>query len=187
MDLTKTRPVLAGLLVVAASLPARATVVEPMGVETLSDRADLVVQGTALSSESSFVRGQIQTVTRVRVHCALKGQAPGVVEVRTPGGRVGDLGQMVAGAPQFAPGEEVVVFLRRLPGADARFRVEGMSQGKFTVVTVADGRRLVTRRDEGLSVRLPDGGVGQATRFEPVPEPVFLERVRRCVRQGQVQ
>ena len=62
-----------------------------------------------------------------------------------------------------------------------------MSQGKFTVVTVADGRRLVTRRDEGLSVRLPDGGVGQATRFEPVPEPVFLERVRRCVRQGQVQ
>ncbi|MGI5864757.1 MAG: hypothetical protein ACOX6T_22285 [Myxococcales bacterium] len=186
MDLTKTKPVLAGLLALSVALPAQATVVEPMDVETLSRRADLVVQGTALSSESSFVNGQIQTVTRVRVDCALKGQAPAVVEVRTPGGRVGDLGQMVTGAPQFAPGEEVIVFLRRLPGG-ARFRVEGMSLGKFDVVKAPDGRRMVTRNDEGLSIKLPDGGVQQATRFEPVPEPVFLERVRSAVRQEQIQ
>jgi hypothetical protein len=60
------------------------------------------------------------------------------VLVIQPGGRVGDVGQVVHGLASFTPGEEVVVFLEKR-GARA-FRVSAMAQGKYQVKRDADGK-----------------------------------------------
>ena len=53
------------------------------------------------------------------------------VTVVVPGGVVGPIGQRVDGAPAFAKGEEVVVFLSAAEAG--AFRVTGLAQGKFSV------------------------------------------------------
>src|SRR5258707_865116 len=50
-----------------------------------------------------------------------------------------DIGQMIPGEAHYAPGEEVVAFLRRT--AEGELRTVGMAQGKFKIVTDASGTR----------------------------------------------
>jgi hypothetical protein len=163
--------------------PAGATVVKALDVETLARNAELIVRGKALDSTAAWGGGRklIHTVTRVKVDGLLKGTVPGgVVEVRTPGGTVGEISQRVSGAAQLAAGEEVVLFLKKIPGPRARFAVEGFSQGKFTLSRV-EGRTLVTRELPGLSVVDASGKPRAAPSFQPQPESEFVERVRRAL------
>ncbi len=169
----------------ASVLPAaaRGAVVLPLTVEDLARRADAVVRGTAVGARSvrSADGKQIHTVTTVRVDLALKGAPPVEVEVVSPGGRWGSVSQSVSGAPRFAPHERVILFLRSAgPG---RFRVEGLSLGKFEVVTGERGGPLVCQRAEGIQVASPDGAVRPLPPMEPVPEQDFLARVRAALRR----
>jgi len=83
--------------------------------------ADYIVQGTVIGQTSRLtrVRGlrMIYTDVRVRVSRsvkALKGEAvPAELTIRVPGGQVGRLLMTVSDMPRFAPGEHVVVLLRR--------------------------------------------------------------------------
>ena len=66
----------------------------------------------------------------VSVASAWKGDPGKRVTITVPGGEVGDQGVWVDGAPTFADGEEVVVFLaRRGPG----WNVNGLALGKYRV------------------------------------------------------
>lgn len=172
------------ILVLAALLPASAfaSVVLPASVESLARQADLVVRGRAERAVcvASPDGKQLHTVTTVRVASALKGEAGQTVEVRTPGGTLGDLTQVVHGAPSFSQGEEVVLFLHR--EHPARYTVESLALGKFEVVKAADGAPVVRQRAaKGLAVLQPDGKVVPAQEVSAVPERDFLERVRRAV------
>lgn len=176
------------LVLLLSSQPARATVVKVLDVEALSRRAELVVRGTALDSSASWARGGklIQTVTRVKIDRPIKGAATAeVVEVRTSGGTVGDISQRVSGSAQLAAGEEVMLFLKRIPGARPRFAVEGFAQGKFTLKRV-DGSTLVTRELAGLSVLDSAGRIRPGPGFEPQPEAQFIERVRKALGETTV-
>ena len=115
----------------------------------------------------------------MRVASTLKGLAAEVVEVRTPGGTVGDITQVVHGAPAFAAGEEVVLFLHRETAA--HYTVESLALGKFEVTRAADGAPVVRQRAAHLGVLEADGVVRAAKAQEPVPEREFLDRVRRAV------
>ncbi len=178
----RTALYLAGALSVALATTARASVVLPANVEELARRAEHIVRGTVLSSAASWTPDgkQIVTITRISVDRALKGRGPAVVEVRTPGGAVGDLAQKVVGAPEFAPGEQVIVFLRRY-GGSGRYGVEGFGQGKFTVEPQASGKGLVTQRLVGLELKMPDGRIQPPSELKPVREDEFLQRVQRAV------
>jgi hypothetical protein len=180
---------LAATFLLAASIiasPAHATSVRALSLEALARGADLVVHGRAVDRSSEWVSGGklIQTTTRVRVLEQLKGTAPGeLIEVREPGGTVGELTQKAWGAPEIGVGEEVVLFLRKLPGARPRFSVEGFSQGRFTVVG-AGANAAVVREMPDLTLVGQDGRAEQARRFGPVPKARFFEQVRAALGKG---
>ncbi|MGA8891618.1 MAG: hypothetical protein WB493_08625, partial [Anaeromyxobacteraceae bacterium] len=100
--------------VACLALPALAAVGPEVSVEALARRADAVVHGAVRGVEASWAADGRHVRTRVTLRriSTWRGDAPAVVVVEVPGGRVGDVAQSVAGAPEFAPGEEVVVFLR---------------------------------------------------------------------------
>ena len=126
---SRTLTLLLGACALALGVGARASVFLPVDFDTLARRADLIVRGTVQSSSSALTPDgkQVHTVTRIAVGRTLKGSAPVVVEVRTPGGSVGDFSQKISGAPEFTPGEEVIVFLRR--HGDSGRRVPALAIG----------------------------------------------------------
>jgi len=112
---------------------AAAAVARPATVEQLAREADAVVQGRVARMESRWAPDGRHIVTRVtvRVSRVLRGAAGAEVVLEIPGGAVGGFGQRVDAAPAFEPGEEAVVFLRRIAGG--RVLVHGLAQGKFRV------------------------------------------------------
>ena len=169
-----------------APAAAEATVVRALDVEELTLRAEAVVRGVAVEASAEWAAGgrQIHTVTRVRVSSWMKGAADaGTLEVRTPGGTVGDLTQRVSGAPSLRVGEELVLFLRRLPGKARRFTVVGFSQGKFSVVREA-GRTLVVREAGELGLLEADGQLRPAPRLGPLPLERLVDQVRKALPVG---
>jgi len=156
------------------------TVVREASLEALVDQSEIVVRATADESQpvTSEDGRQIHTVTRVTVRESLKGEALETLEVRTPGGTVGEITQVVHGAPRLEKGEEVVLFLQRAAPGTRRFVVHGLSQGKFKVVKDQTGAPVVTRDRAELQVVGPDGHPRPLQPAEPVSERVFLDRVR---------
>ena len=120
----------------ALALLLAATLRGPADVATLTAASDAVVHARVVSSRSAWgAGGPASGVIYTRVTLApvewWKGEALPALEVRVPGGAVGEFDQLVQGVARFGPGEEVVVFLRRLgPGL---FDVERWALGKFTV------------------------------------------------------
>ena len=63
--------------------------------------------------------------------------------VRREGGSVGGIAMKVFGAPQFTPGEEVVVFIERRGGAATW---SAWRRASCAVLTGADGNKASPRR-----------------------------------------
>jgi hypothetical protein len=178
---SRTLTLLLGACALALGVSARASVFFPVDFDTLARRADLIVRGTVQSSSSALTPDgkQVHTVTRIAVGRTLKGSAPVVVEVRTPGGSVGDFSQKISGAPEFTPGEEVIVFLRR-HGDSGRYGVDSFSLGKFNL-SIDQGRRLVTQHVAGVGLQMPDGQIRAPAEFQPVHEEEFVRRVQKAL------
>ena len=142
--------------VVTASLPgvAQATVHLPVEFGEMVRDSQLVVHGRVIDvrSQQTADRRSIETVVTMSVTEALKGRPGGDVTFRMPGGEVGRYRRVIVGVPRFAPGDEVVVFLRG--GAPALPTVFGLDQGLFRVS--ARSRRPCDRSpgpDRGTGVR----------------------------------
>jgi hypothetical protein len=131
----------------AFGLAASASIVREMSVEQMAQMATEVVEGRVELLRAVSEEGRIDTIASVRVGSALKGDvaAGALLDVRLPGGRVGELAQTVAGAPVFEAGLEVVVFLWTDPETRQR-RVLGLSQGAFRVETREQRREVVSDR-----------------------------------------
>ncbi|HTA42325.1 MAG TPA: hypothetical protein VK789_07760 [Bryobacteraceae bacterium] len=112
---------------------ANATTVPGLSFEELTDQSDLIVSGqinrswTDWDSEHKY----IWTHYALTVSSALKGIAGATVDVSEPGGVVGNQGMNIAGAPAYQTGEQVLVFLHRMP--NGFLRTTGWTQGKYTV------------------------------------------------------
>jgi hypothetical protein len=179
-------PLAAILAVLASSGVAQGTVVAPMDLASLTRSADLIIRGAVLDTRASVSedRRQIHTLASVRVLARQKGECFPEIHVRLPGGSAGDLTQRVAGAPELFVGDEVLLFLRRLPGEKPVYAITGFSQGKFNIVEDRKGR-WVTRRPTGVAVRAPSGGVVAEPSFAPVPERELLAEIERALEKGR--
>ena len=152
---------LAAILMASPAFAAEATA---LSVEGLTRASDSVVRGqvrkmTSILSEDGR---RIYTLVDVDVSSTWRGSRLASVQVIVPGGVVGGIGQRVDGAPAFAGGEEVVVFLNRAEAGG--YRVAGLAQGKFSVAgmnaapdlsrtsMVADQVGPGEHRAEGMSV-----------------------------------
>lgn len=110
---------------------AGATTVPSLSFEQLTDQSALVVAGQINRSWSDWdaEHKYIWTHYELAVASALKGSPASTVVVSEPGGVVGLHALTIAGAPVYGIGEQVLIFLQRMP--NGYLRTTGWSQGKF--------------------------------------------------------
>ena len=164
-----------GAVCLIGAIPLSAMVVLPVEFSEMVTASELVVRGRVTDVRAQLVgdRRTIETVVTVTVLDAIQGQPGETVSFRVPGGQVGRYRRLMVGAPEFASGEEVVLFLKgRPPAVPFPF---GLSQGVYRVVHDADGRTLVTPPAVTEST-------GRVVRGDPSRRPVELTVFTRNVR-----
>ena len=128
------------------SLPAvRATTLVRLSLDQLAAGSDAIARINFASAESRWENGSIWTISTVRVVEIMKGDLPGEISLRLPGGRVGHLTSTVEGTPKFNPGDDAVVFLKRTPAGG--FTVAGWVQGTFRISRDARSGNLSVTQD----------------------------------------
>ncbi len=132
---------------------ARAAVVELVPMQKLARDSALIVDGVVEAQRVVSLGGRLHTVSQVRPLGAFKGEPASSLEVITPGGVQGGLGQRVGGAPQLAVGEEAILFLERSPKAGEAYSIAGFHQGQFRVDRTASGSASFTQTRGGVSSR----------------------------------
>jgi hypothetical protein len=109
-----------------------------MSTPELTQKADTIVRGKVKDKKSEWdpERRFIWTLVTISVSDSIKGNSPHKedVVIKIPGGEVGDIGQKTEDAPNFTPGEEVLLFLQPEVYREKKvFRVTGDFQGKHTI------------------------------------------------------
>lgn len=138
--------------VTLSSWPAEATLVRGLSLDALARASDRIVAGTALDSSSHWERiggrSRIVTDTRVRIDRTISGSVDSEVLVRTYGGRVGEVGEVVVGEADLVVSAPCVLFLR---SAASVHHVLGLAQGHYPL-------RAGSKRSQYLqaSPRLPE-------------------------------
>ncbi|MCP4869479.1 MAG: hypothetical protein GY898_12260 [Proteobacteria bacterium] len=121
--------------VLAASVPALATTMQPLELSELTYVADLVAEADVVANSVEKVEGKeyLRTATTLRLTHVIKGSAADgdVLDVLALGGELGGEVTTVHSTPVFTPDERVLVFLEQRAGA---WHVVGLSQGKITLV-----------------------------------------------------
>jgi uncharacterized protein (TIGR03382 family) len=134
---------LLGALALCMLAPAaRASTLMALDVPALTRGSELVIHGRVVRATSHPLEGTGRIVTGVEVmvdEVLVGSVASSSVQVTLPGGTVGDLRQHVSGAPELAPGEEVVLFLA--PGTEG-LRVVGLAQGAFRIQRSEEGQKV---------------------------------------------
>jgi hypothetical protein len=117
------RRLLVALLLIAPGV-AGASAPQPLTIAELSRLADTIVVGRVGAAPGG---GPVA----LDVEQVLKGTPPSPLAIAPPGPVARGIVTEVAGAPTFAAGERVLVFLTRRP--DASLRVAHLFQGKFSI------------------------------------------------------
>jgi hypothetical protein len=136
---------ISSVVVAGASSPARATMVEPMSLETLADYAVQVIEGMVAEVRSFRENSPPRIISQVTWSpvAFLKGgpsTATTSFVLTVPGGEVDGWQMRIAGAPEFRPGERWLLFL--LPEYRT-FPTVGIWEGAFRIVEDSNGVRRV--------------------------------------------
>lgn len=134
--------------------------------QDLAAQADLVVIGKCTDVRTAWVDRMLVTLATIQVSENLKGSS-GVITVVLPGGidanRAVPVMMSYPGAPQITPDENVFLFLEDEMATLGGYTVIGFSQGKFSIVTDSQGRKMVDR--DLTRIDLQSGtGVARGTR-----------------------
>lgn len=148
---------LLALTAVLASADARASVSIAVTWDGLLRESTAAAVVTAVESHGLWENGRIYTYTRVRVERALAGELATGSEawVRTMGGVVGKIGQVVDGEPVLAPGASSLLFLHAVPGEAVTYDVTARGQGQFPLVVDEKGVRQLVRSNAAGAVLAP--------------------------------
>lgn len=122
---------------------ASALTVLPASFDDMVNGSQLIVRGRVVDVRSQALDGRrsIESVVTVAVIESFKGNPGREVIFRMPNGEIGRYRRVVVGVPEFAAGQEVVLFLAgQAPALPLPF---GLSQGVFRVNRSADGGALV--------------------------------------------
>lgn len=140
------------LPLVAAAARAGASVSIAVGWDGLLEASEAAALVTPLESRCLWEEGRIYTYTRVRVDRVLAGEPGrgGEAWVRTMGGVVGRVGQIVEGEAVLAPERPSLLFLHTAATDPAVYEVTARGQGQFPFVSAA---RLVRSGASGVLVR----------------------------------
>ena len=163
---------------VVAALPlclatVAATTVLPVDFDEMVARSHTVVRGHVVDVRARMTAGRrsIESVVTLQVIDAVKGGATRQVQFRVPNGQVGRYRRVTVGAPEFARGDDVVVFLSgSFPVVPMPY---GLSQGVYRIGRDAAGRAVVSG---------PQPGEERFVRGDPARRPVAVDVFLRDVR-----
>ncbi len=153
-------PVLAGASAsgVLAPTEARASVSIAVAFDALVKDADTVGVVTAVESKSVWEEGRIYTYTRVKVDQGVAGDlgTGGEGWVRTMGGVVGKIGQLVDGEPVFTANKSSLVFMRKFK-LTGQWEVSARAQGQYPVVEETVDKKTIRKivRSHAAGVLFP--------------------------------
>ena len=119
--------------------PARASTALEVTYEGLLGNSSIVALVTPMEQRSLWENGRIYTYSRTYTDRTIAGVHAEERWVRTLGGIVGDLGQIVEGEAVLTVGHPAFVFLR--PGPLGAFEVCARAQGQFPLA-LDDTKRL---------------------------------------------
>ncbi len=136
-----SRMLFAGLIMLAA-INAHATYLDPMPIEALHARADLIATGNITHVHAQWEDGRIYSYAHFATAETLVGTSPTEdIAIRIPGGEVDGLGMLAFGAPDLRGGDHVLLFLRRDPYARS-WHIVGFNQGALSLRLTEDGALL---------------------------------------------
>ena len=165
----------AGAFVSIAPTDAHASVSIAVGYEALVKDADAIGVVTPVESKTVWEEGRIVTYTRVKVDQGVAGDLGTGADgwVRTLGGVVGKIGQLVDGEPVFTANKSSLVFLRKWKSSGT-WEVAARAQGQYPIVvddtdkTRPAGQRRVMRSG-AAGMLLPPRPASTATAGPPAP------------------
>jgi hypothetical protein len=133
--------------------------------DDLVRQSSAVAVVTPIEQHAAWEGPRIVTTTRVRVDRLIAGEAPGELSVRTQGGSVGHIGQILEGQPIFTLGAPSLLFLRSHVDANGAasdvFTVTASAQGQFPIASgPGTGARLQTAPNVGALVEPPSKPAG---------------------------
>lgn len=170
------RVVLAGALCVPAAAvlvpsDASASVSIAVAFDTLVKDADVVAVITPGDAKSVWEDGRIYTYTKVKVDQGVAGDVGAGADgwIRTMGGVVGKIGQLVDGEPVFVSGKQSLLFLHKFKASDV-YEVSARAQGQYPVTL--DERTKVRRlmRSTNVGVLLPPKEKGPIVSSQTQPQ-----------------
>ncbi len=167
----------------------RATVILPADFREVVTGSQIIVYGRVedVRPEWSGDRTRIDTIVTVEAGSYLKGGPGDSVTFRVPGGQIGRYKNVMVGAPEFSPGEEVVLFLSAAGPSIAH--VFGLNQGVYRVrVDARSGRRVVVPPVLTASGDAPQAVVRGEQSRQSLPLDSFAASVRTAMmRTGGVR
>lgn len=138
------------VLLLATVTASPASTVLALDVDDLTDRSQQIFHGTCIDAGSAIESGNVVTRLRFAVAEGLKGSGSDTLDVVLPGGLMHGQRYSISGMPEFAVGQEVVLFLSA-PDASGRVWPTGLAQGGFHVQRDSDGSARVRRDHSGLA------------------------------------
>lgn len=142
---------------------ASASVSFAVAYDDMVSDADAVAVVTPLDQRSVWEDNRIVTYTRLKVEEGVAGQITNGTEVwvRTLGGAIGKIGQLVDGEPVFVQGKSSLVFARAYkPGT---FTVVARAQGQFPVLVDPQTKRKSVAKNANCGLLLPRPQAVQTT------------------------
>lgn len=133
----------------ASSSPrsAEASISIAVRFDALVADADLVAEAEPTEHRSVWENGRIYTYTRLTIREAVAGTAERDVWVRTMGGVVDKIGQLVEGEPVFTEGTPTLVFLHKLRDVQQpTWVVSARAQGQYAILRDVDPKAPVLER-----------------------------------------
>ena len=169
----------------AVGVPALAATLERLTLEEMAARSTAIVRAKALSSTAVSVGSTIYTRTRFQVLERWKGAESAEVEVFTPGGVIGRTAQHYTGVPQFALGQELVLFL--WTGRSGRTQVIGYTQGVFEVARASSSAEPEAVRRTSGEIVLTPGGAPEPDRELRMPLRSLATRVQDALQRSRTK
>lgn len=119
------------LIIISVAMNVFGTV-KKISLEEKTKKASLIVIGIVKHSQSQWEEldggKRIFTYAYIDVEKYIKGSGEKLIEIKIPGGKVGEITEEVPDTPHFSLGEKVILFLK-----PKFFRVVGWHQGKHTI------------------------------------------------------
>src|SRR5688572_5663204 len=170
-------------LVCVVPVALRATVLLPAEFREVVNGSDIIAYGRVVETavEWSDDRKHDDTLVTFQVGTYLKGGPGESLVFKVPGGTIGRYRNVLVGAPQFAAGDEAVLFLnsrgREFPS------VFGLNQGVFRVALDTGTRRRMVTPPLLARGETPEVVVRGAASRRSLPLETFGAQVQTVLRE----